>query len=176
MKQLIRSFSVGLLTAGIILLIGYYFIDDSSTQAEQRSVDSMIIEIEQEGYRVLTEAEYISISVNKDQDNKSTASTIEESMAEKEEEEDEDSEAEVEDPPEEETSEQDNTATYTLHIEPGMASSTISSVLAENNIIENAAEFNKYLDEQDYSLKVQIGEFELSSTMSFFELAEAITK
>lgn len=57
-----------------------------------------------------------------------------------------------------------------------MASSDISALLAEQNIIDNASEFNRYLDEHEYSLYVQIGTFEVSSDMSFYEIAERIAR
>ncbi|OZU90666.1 hypothetical protein CIL03_02160 [Virgibacillus indicus] len=63
-----------------------------------------------------------------------------------------------------------------MTIESGMPSSSISDALAENNIIDDAEEFNQYLQDEEYSLKVQLGSFDLSSDMSFYEIAEAITK
>ncbi|WP_010650883.1 endolytic transglycosylase MltG [Oceanobacillus massiliensis] len=61
-----------------------------------------------------------------------------------------------------------------MTISPGMASSDISSLLAENQIIQDASEFNSYLDEHDYSLQIQIGSYELTSDMSFYQIAERL--
>ncbi|RDW21921.1 hypothetical protein CWR45_00065 [Oceanobacillus chungangensis] len=63
-----------------------------------------------------------------------------------------------------------------MNIEPGMPASTITSVLADQGIIDDASEFNNYLDEHDYTLKVRMGTHKVTSAMSFYELAEAITK
>ncbi|MBR3118737.1 MAG: hypothetical protein IKF29_05800 [Oceanobacillus sp.] len=71
---------------------------------------------------------------------------------------------------------ENNVVQYTLTISPGMASSDISALLAEQNIIDNASEFNSYLDEHEYSLHVQIGTFEVSNDMSFYEIAERIAR
>ncbi|RLL48529.1 hypothetical protein D8M04_02010 [Oceanobacillus piezotolerans] len=61
-----------------------------------------------------------------------------------------------------------------MSIKPGMLTSEISSLLEENNIIEDAFEFDQYLNENDYSLYVQLGEYTLTSDMSFYEIAETI--
>ncbi|RDW19340.1 hypothetical protein CWR48_09135 [Oceanobacillus arenosus] len=62
-----------------------------------------------------------------------------------------------------------------MNIEPGMPSSMITSVLQEQGIIDDASEFNSYLEEHDYSLKVRMGTHQVTSAMSFYELAETIT-
>src|SRR5690625_5656789 len=63
MKQPIRYFAIGLLTASLLLFIAYYFFKPDAQTATE-SVDDMIIAIEDEGYRVVTESEYISLAVS----------------------------------------------------------------------------------------------------------------
>ncbi|WP_430785254.1 hypothetical protein VBD025_10670 [Virgibacillus flavescens] len=155
MKQPVRAFSIGLFTAGIIFLaIVLYFEKDQ--EESTMSKENMITDLEKNGMQVLTQDEYISLSVNdesKDKDN--------EESKEPEKEPEKEQESEVK--------------TYTLTIEPGLASSSISSILEDNGIIESASEFNDYLEQNDYSQYVQIGEFELTSDMTMNQVAETIT-
>ncbi|MBR7797020.1 hypothetical protein GT022_13315 [Agaribacter marinus] len=57
-----------------------------------------------------------------------------------------------------------------------MASSEISSLLEENKLIKDASEFSDYLEENDYSQRVQIGKYKLNTDMGPYQIAEAITK
>ncbi|WP_067730429.1 MltG/YceG/YrrL family protein [Oceanobacillus damuensis] len=192
MKYTVRSFSVGLLTSAVIMLIVFYLVGNQAQSAADMKSEEMIPLLESKGYTVLTKEEYIALSVSKEVD--SEENSDETDLSEKEEAEEatnstEDAEEENEtrtteeengdDPEETEPAgngESNNSPeSYTLTINPGMASSDISSLLAENNIIENASEFNNYLDEHDYSLKVQIGTYELTSDMSFYQIAEKIS-
>lgn len=191
MKHSVRSFSVGLFIAGVIMLIGIYFLDNPEKQAEGTAVEDLIPLVENEGYRVITEDEYISLSVNdgttetvetnisedtseaSDSENKAAENELNEN---EEDTSDEEPDNEKEDTSEDDDNKQNDVYNYTLTIESGMPSSSISDALAENNIIDDAEEFNQYLQDEEYSLKVQLGSFDLSSDMSFYEIAEAITK
>ncbi|MBP1971772.1 hypothetical protein J2Z83_003927 [Virgibacillus natechei] len=153
MKQPIRSFSIGLFTAGVIMLVGVYFFETPNDTEQLPVVDEMIPAVEEEGYRVLTESDYISLSVNEDNNEDDQEDTEE---------------------TEEDESEEENEHSYTLTIEPGMPSSDIGPLLVENQIVDDADDFNQYLDEEDYSLYIQLGEYDLSSDMSFYEIAEVI--
>lgn len=170
MKQPVRSFSIGLFTAGVIMLIGIYFFDMPSNEAEQLSNEDMIPALEGEGYHVLTESEYISLSVN-DENNSDTDENSTEEIEDDVSEDQDNTEENQEDESEDDTMDEN---TYTLNIEQGMESTAISSLLAENNIIDDADEFSQYLNEEGYGLYIQIGEHELSSDMSFYEIAELI--
>lgn len=192
MKHTVRSFSIGLLTAGVIMLIGFYFFNTESAQTKELTVDEMVPLVEEEGYRIISEEDYIALSLRSD----SSTSNEEEEEAEEAEavEEDDESPEEAEEPDEnqeaeentnddgnddsdEETAEEEEEiTTYTLNIEEGMTSSEFSSLLEENNIVEDASEFNQYIEDEGYSLRVQIGEFELTSDMTVNEIAEEITR
>ncbi|MFJ8066734.1 hypothetical protein ACIQYS_19265 [Psychrobacillus sp. NPDC096426] len=70
-----------------------------------------------------------------------------------------------------------NTTTSTvLHIQSGMTSRDISVFLEQTGIIQNKQDFEDYLSAQDLSGKIQIGQYELNSTMSIKQIAEIITK
>lgn len=199
MKYTIRSFSVGLLTTGLIMLAVYYFFGNETNNQANMETDEMISHIEQEGYRVLTEKEYIAYSVantnqdeneeelaneeNEEAPEEETASTKEkDEEAEEQKKADEKEKAEKEekekakDEKEEEDKEEESAPkTVTINIPSGMASSQISALLQEEKIIDNAEDFNAYLQDNDYSLRVQIGTHKLTQGMSFYEIAEALT-
>lgn len=69
-----------------------------------------------------------------------------------------------------------STSNSVLNIQPGMASTDISSYLEKAGIIQNKQDFEDYLEAQGLSGKIQIGEYELNSTMTFKQIAETITK
>ncbi|SHF61187.1 hypothetical protein [Ornithinibacillus halophilus] len=192
MKQPIRAFSIGLFTAGMILLVVNYFSNGGVQDISEMPVEDVIEHLKEDGYRVLTESEYITLSVNQDKQLESTEeenTTKEEDTStddkEKENQEDSVEENGNDDQKQESDSndkedkdkdeEEETTISYTINIESGTASSGIAKELEENNIIDNADEFNRYLDTEGYSLRIQLGEFTVSNDMSFYELAEVLT-
>lgn len=191
MKQTIRSFALGLLVAGVIILATFYFTGDTRQAAQKLSTDEMIASIENEGYHVLSESEYISVSVKPDNsgnnegtsnENKQDKSAKEnkdnnqqnKEKANKEEENNSNSNNESKDS-DKDNADKENTVTYTLTVESGMAPSVISNKLAENNIIDDADKFTQYMENHDYTTKVQLGEFKFTSDMSHYEIAEELT-
>jgi len=62
MKQPIRFFAIGLFTAAI-LMFGYFSLFDQSTAVENAPVEDLISQIEDEGYRVIMEEEFITFSL-----------------------------------------------------------------------------------------------------------------
>ncbi|WP_246001091.1 endolytic transglycosylase MltG [Oceanobacillus piezotolerans] len=191
MKQVLRYFSVGLLTAGVIMLIGLQFFDEKGI--EEYSAEELIPLVEDSGYYVLSGEEYITLTVPSSESsaktaeaNKKPAENTEQKSTNTEEKKESDTEetkesnteeADEEKEKEKEKTQEENTneaASYKISIKPGMLTSEISSLLEENNIIEDAFEFDQYLNENDYSLYVQLGEYTLTSDMSFYEIAETI--
>lgn len=185
MKQPIRYFAIGLLTATLISLFTFLFFYDPSSDATELSIDELITEIENEGYYVLTESEYISYAVQKDQLNENDENEEEEDGAEDNDNDVDENNEEENDPSDEDNDTEDNednaeeteeVITYTLVVEPNMLGPTVSELLAENNIIDDANAFNRYLEEEGYAPYIQIGEHELTSDMSFYEIAETIAR
>ncbi|WP_255259832.1 hypothetical protein [Lentibacillus sp. CBA3610] len=181
MKQTVRSFAIGLLTAGIILLGAYYFAGDSQTEAEDIPTEDMIEIVESEGYHVLTESEYISVSVESDDNTEENNDTNNENNNEAEQsgsdetESDNSNDGNNEQENNSDDTSEDSPTTYTLTVESGVAPSEISQTLEENDIIDDADAFTEYLEDEDYSQLVQLGEFELSSDMDHNEIAETLT-
>ncbi|WP_068671879.1 hypothetical protein [Oceanobacillus sp. Castelsardo] len=180
MKQLVRYFSLGLLTAGIIML-GVVLISDNNKQSEL-SAEELIPILENEGYHVLSNNEYIAMSVNpnenkakQDSDNETKKNPDNKDSKEKNESKDNEKEAKETDKEQAKKDEkEDKNKSYVLNVKSGMPTSSISTILEENGIIDNASEFTKYLEKHEYSLKVKAKKTEVTSDMSYYELAQAL--
>lgn len=86
---------------------------------------------------------------------------------------DTDKESKKEDKKEED--EKDKVKKITLTNSAGVVSQDIADTLVENGIIEDRQKFLDYLDKNDYSGYIQLGKFELTSDMDYYEIAEKIT-
>ena len=64
----------------------------------------------------------------------------------------------------------------TLSIEVGMTSSEISAKLEDAGIILNKVDMDNYLSDQELAGRVQVGNYELDSSMSIKQIAEIITR
>lgn len=67
-------------------------------------------------------------------------------------------------------------ASMTLSIEVGMTSSEISEKLADAGIILNKVDMDNYLSDQGLAGRLQVGNYELNSSMSLKQIAETITR
>lgn len=177
MKQFVRSFSIGLFTAAILML-AVYFLGGGSDTAENLELEELTSLVEQKGHRVVTEEDYIALSVRDDE--RDTEEEIEETDQDEkdsneksnEEDVDEEKENDKKESDEEDEEDTDEPVEYTLTIESGMPSSEIGALLEENDIIEEADDFSDYLEEHDYSLQIKATDHDVTSDMSFYELAE----
>lgn len=179
MKQPIRAFSVGLFTSGIILLIIFIFFGDTNKTKTQLSDEEMTAALEDKGYHVLSDADYVSWSVGKDEDKdgeKDKDQNESEDDSNNDEDQDKNDDANDEEDENDDKDKSDKKETYSITIEEGMASSDIGADLEKHDIIDDAAKFNKFLHDEGYDLKVQIGKFKVSDDMDFDEIADAITK
>jgi len=78
---------------------------------------------------------------------------------------------------EEEKDTESETIVKTLFtIQPGTDSTTVSSALLRQGIIKDRTVFETYLTTENLSGKIQIGEYELDSTMDIKTIANLITK
>ncbi|GIO23128.1 endolytic transglycosylase MltG [Oceanobacillus sp. J11TS1] len=185
MKQHVRAFAVGLLTSGILLLAIYIFGNNSSGNLEDMDPEELISTLENHGYAVLTQDEYIAYSVNQEtsDENDSEAKEDSEAANDSDENKDEDSndekssENENSDDNDSESSEDEESDVIDVEVtlENGMPPSNISDSLEEAGIIDDAREFNDYLEDNDLSGSVKPGTYKVDSEMSFSEIAEIIT-
>lgn len=179
MKHHIRAFALGLFTSAIIILIVFFLVQDSQTSIEDVNAEEMIPVLEDQGYTVLSQEEYISFSVNGNDSENSSESNNESSDEESQQNEDTNNNEEEEESSNEnqneDESDENSPIEYELTVETGMASSEISDILENEDIIESASDFNDYLEDNDYAINVKPGTFELTSDMSHFDIAEVIT-
>ncbi len=183
MKQPIRYFSIGLIFAGLVLLIVYQFFDQPEATLEGVEIETLIATIKDNGYHVMEESEYIKLSVLQDSIIDEEEDTSEQDKEEKKDDEadknnekESDEEEEQAEEEEEEEVEEPTAITYTVNIKPDMLPSDVSTILQEQGIIDDASAFNQFLENEDYSKLIQIGKFKVSSDMSNHELAKALTK
>ncbi|MEI3611702.1 hypothetical protein [Pseudogracilibacillus sp. SO30301A] len=196
MRLPIRFFSIGLFTAGILSL-GFYFLNDSSKESiENVAVEDLIVQVEENGYRVITEDEFISFSMYvdsmKEEESKTaSAKTEKEKDAEKDKEKDKEKEKEEEkskekekdtkkkDDKEKETKKkkEDKVKKVKFTIKKGDVTEDIADTLVDKKILkkDERDKFIKYLEDNDYSPYIQLGTFEVTSEMNIKELAETVT-
>ena len=75
------------------------------------------------------------------------------------------------------TTEKANTSSKTtITISSGMSSETISSVLADAELVDDASKFNSFLVSNGYDMKLETGSFEFTSGMSYEEIAKILTQ
>ncbi|MCG3089072.1 hypothetical protein [Sporosarcina cyprini] len=152
LRDILRSAGIGCLLAGGIL----YFVGPSAANSPQTNEAGKIKALEQELEAVKRELAIAQRTSSVDQQanaHKDTAAK------------------------EEATTPSDGQVTKTiLTIEPGAVSTKISSRLERAGIIESAAEFDRYLQEKGLSGRIQVGEYEVDSTMDLKTLASIITK
>ncbi|WP_298472799.1 hypothetical protein [uncultured Psychrobacillus sp.] len=64
---------------------------------------------------------------------------------------------------------------FTLSITSGMTSSDISSLLEEAGIIQNQMDLHDYIVDQNLAGRIQIGNYEVNSSMTIKQITELIT-
>jgi hypothetical protein len=69
-----------------------------------------------------------------------------------------------------------NEVTCTINITKGMSSRTVCDMLKQNGIIEDAADFDRYLIKTGYDDKIRAGEVEVNSGMTYEELTASLYK
>ncbi|MFE5427064.1 hypothetical protein [Peribacillus simplex] len=65
--------------------------------------------------------------------------------------------------------------TYTIKVKTNMTATEIADSLAKEKIIDDAAEFEAYMNDRDFSKKIQIGEFVVTNNMTYRQLANTLT-
>lgn len=180
MKQPVRFFSIGLFTASSIVFI-IFLLTNTSNDKNALSTEEMIASIETDGYRIITEDEYITYTINKDiaqQEEKEQSKRPKKKDSGNEQNKDDEKDKTKEqkkDKPKDKDDEK-SVKTYTVKVKSGMVPGEIAKLLEENGIIDDAFSFATYLEDNGYSPYVQIGSFKVTSDMSRKEIAEKITK
>ncbi|MGM8214116.1 hypothetical protein ACLIA0_00925 [Bacillaceae bacterium W0354] len=185
MRTILQSFALGLLIATLILTIVYFSEEDNSNGNQNYSMNEEDARslLEQNGYTLVLSSDYDQI-VNENKSLKDEIISLEKRFNELEttievtEENDNNREEDTErdEIEEQETNNDEGNREIILTISRGMTSIDISNVLFENNIIDDADRFNQFLEQNGYSRKIQLGEYEVSDKMSDEQIANIITK
>lgn len=195
MKQSVRFFAIGLMTSAIIMF-AYFAMFDKSTAIDNVPIDDLIAHIEEDDYRVISEEDFISFSLmNKEEvDSEKEAKETEPDQADKKD--DEASDKKEADEKEKETQEKkdkddekkkkeeeakkkekekDKPKKVTFTTKPGVVTEDVADILYKKKVIDDKQKFQKYLEDNDHSPYIQIGTFEVTTDMSFKELADVVT-
>lgn len=163
MKQIIRGFSIGLFTATIILGIIYFMDDSNQTTNTTASTSERINSLNEDGYYVYEE------------DMSTKVDSLQEQLDEMEETEVQESNTDEEENETEEEPEIDEADYQTVSFEAGMTFTDIINVLSDTDIISDEQAFIDYLEENELSRYIQVGEFSLHEEMEIEEIASIIT-
>lgn len=69
MKQSLRFFAIGMLSASLVLLGFYFILNDTKASSKDVPLEELIEEIESNGHRVITEKEFIAYTINNEANN-----------------------------------------------------------------------------------------------------------
>lgn len=172
-KKNIRMLALGFFVSGVILLLTSFFTpDNQSVNGETEVVEGLNSEIAYLEEKIAkleiaqtTQAEELAAEteqpVEPEQDGENTENT------------ETDEEQAAEDTIEEETTEEP-IITTTVTIAEGEPSSVATQQLESEGIIEDRFEFDNFLEDNDYAPLVRPGSYDITSEMSFEEIAQKL--
>lgn len=79
-------------------------------------------------------------------------------------------------PEQKETVQEPVKKTYTLTVKSGMDSIQIANSLEKSGIVDNGKKFEQFLTKKDWTRSIQVGTYELTSSMSYEEIGLIITR
>lgn len=154
-KRTAQAFALGLIFAAIFLWAGSSVIAKKEPEKEVGVTDAKKI-LEEKGYKVLSSGEYAKLNEKK-------AEVVKE-------------EKPKEEAPAEKAEEVKEEKKFTLIIASGMSPGDVATMLASQGIIDDETKFERFLIDQGYHTKVQIGKYELTSGLDYHQIAKIITK
>lgn len=172
-----RGFGVGVIITVIILSIAFNFSDNYKPSDEET--------IERAKKLGLVEASNSRVSIDdlleKEQTEASKDSDVESDSSETEVEIEEETEENIESESQESKTEESETSQNTegfarIKIKPGMHSEDVAKALVNNNLINDAEDFNRYLVENNHATKIRVGSFDIYEGTSYDEIAGIITR
>src|SRR5699024_9267879 len=159
--------SLGLLLS-VLLLYGYQFFNKED-RAASFSEEELIDLVEDEGYHVITNEEYITYSLNKDETGKNQEASNSEEKEKQEDKKKEDKD--------DEEDEEDEVVKASIKVDENTYTPDIADKLIDKKIIDKdeGDKFIEYIEDNDYSDYIQLGTFKVDSEMSMKDLAETFT-
>lgn len=155
-KRNVQAFGFGVIFATCVIAIYYYFLAVEKPLSNQ---ETAVLNVES-ATKFLMNENYLVMTANELEDLKEKA--VKEAV----------DALETQKKPETPTIQVIN---YTLDIMPGTNTLAVAKELKENKIIEDEDAFHFYLASNDLSKRIQIGTYELNSSMSIEEIAKLIT-
>jgi YceG-like family len=167
-KRSIQSFAGGIIFATTIMAGYHYFFDTRTMNVE----DAKII-IEEHGMTITTkdinEESKKTSEEKKAPSNKETLNKQEKPLESSKEVEKEEQSTTFE-------KEEEKASSFMLTIKPGMNPDSIATILEKQGIINEKNAFTEYIEKNNLSTKVQLGEYVLTKNMSIQQIAKTITK
>lgn len=172
MKQSLRFFSLGIL-ASALLLLGYTLFFGGDLKQADSSVEEMSDSLSEQGYRVVSEDEYIKYTMDKEQSTDTKESDKSDKKDEKEAKQKKEKENNDDKEDEEDKNKDKKKEKATIKIDSGVVAPDIADDLVDEKIIkkDERDDFVEYMDGEGYSEEVQLGKFKVDSDMDFKELA-----
>ncbi len=156
-KVSLQAFAVGIIFATSIMA-GFYYGTNSNEKVTFTTTDAKKM-LEADGYSIskidpLTKSEQKAKNTELKQNTENSSETRDLQEVEKKEE----------------------TISYILKVKSKMTTSEIAELLEKAKIIDDSMKFQEYMNKEKLSQQVQIGEYIVSSDMSYEELSKLITK
>lgn len=179
----LRNFASGMIIATSVLTAVYYL--QPSNKEEQKIVEEHII-TDEEVQQYLEDKGYISIPKQTYDELTAKATNQVNNAQEKKEpqipkaspnQQQKDTEAKTAAPektvPEKTKPEQKS---YTLIVQSGMDSSQIANTLEKSGIVKSGKDFEQFLTNKDWTRSIQVGTYQLNSSMSYEQIGKIITR
>ncbi|WP_170158443.1 hypothetical protein [Aquisalibacillus elongatus] len=182
MKPIVQAFATGVLVSSLIILAVYMLSNPSqNVQDVAQEEETLIVEdakkfLVDEGFSVIEDSEYDDLIREKQQLEKEVSDFKEEQSKLKEELNEIEEESSSNEAEESESNNQPSSESeYLLSIESGMTSIDIAQNLETANIVDDADQFNNFLEDNGYSRLIQLGEYRISNDATYEEIAQIIT-
>lgn len=168
-KYLIRGIGIGIIYGVLMCMIGFYI------SGKKNPFASVAIATTEAVTEEVTEARTDEITEAPTTEEVTTEATTEEVTTEAPTTEEVTTEEATTEAPttEEATTEEEKVKSIT--VSGGMGSQTISSMLAEQGLVEDANSYNEWLISKGYDKKLRVGTFEIPAGSSKEEIAKILT-
>ena len=167
-KQGMRYLSMGFFISAVILS-GYQLMD--STEAAPS-----VLYTSEEAHTYDTSSDMEEIVQDSTDSTDSLDSTEETSTVDEEEETEQPEETKEEDLSEETNETEQEPSVVTIVIKEGQPSSILAKQLESEGLIENALDFDTYLEKQNAATKIRPGSYEIDSDMNFDQIINVLLK
>ncbi len=174
-KRILQAFSAGMIVSTSILTLTFYLGNyDQKVVAEKELTDKSVNEyLAQNNKIAVSNKEYEEFLSYKDTKVKNLNKTPQQNEQQQKQ---QNQNAQNQNQEQKNNKQQTEVKPVKVNIKEGMTTSDVSKILEQSGIIDSASKFNQYLIKHDYHKRVQIGTFEVKKGMSYYEIAEALTR